>query len=114
VDEASALADLREIAPQLRTLVLLDADGVPIASTADDPVELGAAVARLLEAAKSVRPGGDRGVERLHVATGAGSVFAVTSAERTLAALGPADATPDLAFYDLRTALDRLTNGAPA
>jgi hypothetical protein len=114
VNEAAALADLREIAPQLGPLVLLDADGGPVASTLDDPGELTAAVARLVEAARSLRPAGERGVERLHVTTGEGSVFAVSGRGRTLAALGPTDAAPALVFYDLRTTLDRLETDAPA
>jgi hypothetical protein len=111
VEAASALADLREIAPQLRTLVLLH-DGEPVASTADEAGELAAAVVRLVDAAGSLRPGGGRAVERLHVTTGEGSVFAVTSGTRTLAALAPTDAPPALVFYDLRTTLDRLGGDA--
>jgi hypothetical protein len=114
VNEAAALADLREVAPQLETLVLLDAGGGPVASTVDDPGELAAAVARLVEAARTLRPGTERGVERLHVTTGEGSVFAVSGSGRTLAALGPTDAAPALVFYDLRTTLDRLESDAPA
>jgi hypothetical protein len=114
VNEAAALADLHEIAPQLGTLVLLDADCGPVASTVDDPGELAAAVARLVEAAGALRPGSERGVERLHVSTRGGSVFAVSGRRRTLAALGPTDAAPALVFYDLRTTLDRLETDAPA
>jgi hypothetical protein len=111
VEAASALADLREIAPQLRTLVLLR-DGEPVASTTDDAGELAAAVVRLIDAAASLRPRGGRAVERLHVTTTEGSVFAVTIGSRTLAALGPTDAASALVFYDLRTTLDRLGSDA--
>jgi hypothetical protein len=108
VNEVAALDDLREIAPQLRTLVLLDREGTAVASTADEPAELAAAVVQLVDAARSLRPGGDRAVERLHVTTSEGSVFAVASGDRTLAALGPTDAAPALVFYDLKTVLDQL------
>ena len=114
MNETAALADLREIAPQLGPLMLLDAEGGPVASTVDDPGELAAAIARLVQAARGLRPGSGRGVERLHVTTGEGAVFAVSRGGRMLVALGPTDAAPALVFHDLRTTLDRLENDAPA
>ena len=114
MNEAAALADLREIAPQLGPLIYLDAEGGPVASTVDDPDQLASAIARLVEAARALRPGSERGVERLHVTTGEGAVFAVSRSGRTLAALGPIDAAPALVFHDLRTTLDRLESDAPA
>ena len=108
MEAASALADLREIAPQLRAVVLLDAGGEPIAATIVEPGGFAAAVGRLVDAAGSLRPGGERAVERVHVVTGIGSVFAVSSRERTLAAVAPADAPPALVFYDLTAVLARL------
>jgi DNA-binding NarL/FixJ family response regulator len=105
MEAASALADLREIAPQLRVVVLLDADGEPIASSAVEPGAFAAAVRELLGEAAALRPGGGRAVERVHVVTAAGSVFAVSSGGRTLAAVAPPDAAPALVFHDLRTSL---------
>jgi hypothetical protein len=108
MEAVSALADLREIAPQLTALVLLDADGKAVAATVDEAGALAAAVGRLLDAAGSLRPGGERAVERLHVVTGTGSVFVVASGKRTLAAIAPRDASPALVFYDLTTFLAQL------
>ena len=106
--EAAALSDLRGIAPQLRAVVLMDSDRATLASTVDEAGPIAAAVGALLDGAAALRPGGDRAVERVHVATAAGSVFAVAAGARTLAAVGPADAVPALVFHDLRGCLAAL------
>jgi hypothetical protein len=108
MDTVSALADLREIAPQLRVVILLDAAGKAVASTLDESGAFAAAVAALLDQAGSLRPGGERAVARLHVVTGAGSVFAVSDGGRTLAAVASPDASPALVFHDLNTCLAAL------
>ena len=108
MDEAAALSDLRGIAPQLRAVVLMDSGGTALAATVGEPGPLAAAVAELLEGAAALRPGGDRAVERVHVATSAGSVFAVAAGGRTVAAVAPADAAPALVFHDLRGFLEAL------
>ena len=108
MDEAAALSDLRGIAPQLRAVVLMDSAGTTLAATVDEPDSLAEAVGELLDEAAALRPGGDRAVERLHVATTAGSVFAVAAGGRTLAAVAPADAAPALVFHDLRSCLAAL------
>ena len=108
MDPDVLLADLREIAPQLEAMVILGEGGEPVASTLPETAEFAAALARLLEAARGLRPGGERAVERLHVTTGAGSVYLVAGRARTIAAVTGTDAAPALVLYDLRTALARL------
>jgi len=111
VDAAAALEKLR---PELGALVLLGADGQVEAATVADPEPLSQAVAELLDAAASLRPGGERRVERLSVDTPGGFVFAVTAGERTLAAAAGPDATPALALHDLASTLARLDGDAEA
>jgi hypothetical protein len=108
MDEAAALRDLRGIAPQLGAVVLMDSGGTTLGATVDEPGPLAQAVGDLLAGAAALRPGGDRAVERLHVATPAGSVFAVAAGGRTVAAVAPADAAPALVFHDLRGCLAAL------
>ena len=113
MDDAGALADLQQLAPQLGAIVVFDAEGRVRASTS---AELGAfadAVAELLDAAADLRSG-ERRVERLSVATGEGWIFAAADEERTVAAAAGADAVPALVLHDLKMFLARLHGGSDA
>src|SRR3954464_5772258 len=104
MDAAQAIADLEEISPQVRDVVVVGAHGGPSGSNLGD----GAAATRaaqggrkLVEAAEELRPG----VVQLEVATPAGSVFVVRDGDRMIAATTTPEPTVGLVFYDLKTCL---------
>jgi len=104
VDAQQAIADLTEISPQVRDVVVIGADGAPGGSNlADDAARqrLADGAKRLLEAAEGMRPG----VSQLEAATLAGSVFVVRDGERVIAATTTPEPTVGLVFYDLKTCL---------
>jgi predicted regulator of Ras-like GTPase activity (Roadblock/LC7/MglB family) len=104
VDAAQAIAELTEISPQVRAVVVIAADGAVEASSLPDAAAAGrlAEGARgLLEAAERLRPG----LAQLEAATRAGSVFVVRDGERTIAATTSPEPTVGLVFYDLKTCL---------
>ena len=110
--EVDALAELQTLAPELHTVALLGPDGDVRASTLDDPSAFAAAAAELLEAAASLRPGGERTVERLHVEADGGAVYAVAEGDLTLVAAARPGAAPALALHDLRACLNRIGGDA--
>ena len=110
--EADALAELRTLAPELHTVALLAPDGDVRASTLDDPSAFAAAAAELLEAVTSLRPGGERTVDRLYVKGGGGAVFAVSDGGLTLVAAAGPEAAPALALHDLRACLAKIGRDA--
>src|SRR5436309_10477127 len=104
MDAAQAIADLKEISPQVRDVVVIGADSVPSGSSLTD--EAGAArladrARRLLDEAEALRPG----VAQLEAATTTGSVFVVRDGERVIAATTTPEPTVGLVFYDLKTCL---------
>ena len=105
VDAAAALADLTDISPQIRCVVVVDADGAVIGSNAPDE----AAGARLAERGLHLATEADlvRGshVSQLEAATAEGSVFVVRDRGRTIVATTRPEPTVGLVFYDLKTAL---------
>jgi predicted regulator of Ras-like GTPase activity (Roadblock/LC7/MglB family) len=111
VDAAEALAELKELSPQLRAIVLVRRDGTIEASTeeAGRAASIGAAAARLVERAEALgRDLGRDDVAQLQAATAEGSVFAVVDERRVAVAITDADPTVGLVFYDLKTLLRRL------
>jgi hypothetical protein len=114
VTEADALAALQQQSPELRALVLIGADGQVRASTLEDPGPLAGAAAELLDAAAALRPGGERTVVRLAVATEDGAVFAVADGGLTLVAAGGRDAAAPLALHDLGACLAALDRNGDA
>jgi predicted regulator of Ras-like GTPase activity (Roadblock/LC7/MglB family) len=116
VGAAEALTDLMEISSQVRSAVVLAADGAVEASTLEDEArtaELAGAAKQLLDAADEVREGGGQ-VNQLEVATAEGSVFVVRDTERVIAATTSADPTVGLVFYDLKSCLrDAAEKPAP-
>ncbi len=112
MDAAQAIADLKEISPQVRDVVVIAADGAPAGSNLADEAaiaRLADGAKRLLEAAESERPG----VAQLEAATLAGSVFVVRDGERLVAATTTPEPTVGLVFYDLKTCL-RAIEEVPA
>ena len=104
VDAQQAIADLTEISPQVRDVVVIGADGAPGGSNlADEAAQrrLADGAKRLVEAAEAMRPG----VSQLEAATLAGSVFVVRDGERMIAATTTPEPTVGLVFYDLKTCL---------
>jgi predicted regulator of Ras-like GTPase activity (Roadblock/LC7/MglB family) len=104
MDAAQAIADLEEISPQVRDVVVIGADGEPAGSNLADEaaaVRLADGARTLVEAADAFRPG----VVQLEVATLAGSVFVVREGDRTIAATTTPEPTVGLVFYDLKTCL---------
>ena len=113
MDAAQAIADLTEISPQVRNVVVISPDGAPAGSNLTDD----AAVARLaegakqlVEAAEALRPG----VAQLEAATLAGSVFVVRDGDRLIAATTTPEPTVGLVFYDLKTCLRAIEAPKPA
>jgi predicted regulator of Ras-like GTPase activity (Roadblock/LC7/MglB family) len=104
MDADRAIADLTEISPQVRHVLVIGPDGTPVGTNLTDD----AAVARfaddakrLVEAAEALRPG----VAQLEAATLAGSVFVVRDGDRLIAATTTPEPTVGLVFYDLKTCL---------
>lgn len=105
VDAAAALAELTDISPQIRRVVVVGPDGEIVGSNAPDAgsaTRLAERGLRLAVEADGVRGGH---VSQLEAATGEGSVFVVRDDERTIIATTRAEPTVGLVFYDLKTAL---------
>ena len=112
VDAQQAIADLTEISPQVRDVVVVGADGAPAGSNlADDAAQarLADGAKRLVEAAEAMRPG----VSQLEAATLAGSVFVVRDGDRMIAATTTPEPTVGLVFYDLKTCLRSIEESKP-
>jgi predicted regulator of Ras-like GTPase activity (Roadblock/LC7/MglB family) len=104
MDAAQAIADLEEISPQVREVVVVGADGAPAGSNLADE----AAAARLAEGARKLVEAGEAfrpGLAQLEVATLTGSVFVVRDGDRMIAATTTPEPTVGLVFYDLKTCL---------
>jgi predicted regulator of Ras-like GTPase activity (Roadblock/LC7/MglB family) len=111
MDAAQAIADLTEISPQVRDVVVISADGAPAGSNLSDDAavtRLADGAKRLVDAAETLRPG----VSQLEAATLAGSVFVVRDGDRLIAATTTPEPTVGLVFYDLKTCL-RAIEAAP-
>jgi predicted regulator of Ras-like GTPase activity (Roadblock/LC7/MglB family) len=113
MDAAQAIADLEEISPQVRDVVVIGVDGVPAGSNLTDEAlagRLADGARRLVETAEAFRPG----VAQLEVATLAGSVFVVRDGDRMIAATTTPEPTVGLVFYDLKTCLRSIERPARA
>ena len=111
MDAAQAIADLREISPQVRDVVVIAPGGSAAGSNLTDDAaaaRLADGAKRLVEAAEALRPG----VSQLEAATLAGSVFVVRDGDRLIAATTTPEPTVGLVFYDLKTCL-RAIETAP-
>jgi predicted regulator of Ras-like GTPase activity (Roadblock/LC7/MglB family) len=104
MDAAQAIADLTEISPQVRDVVVVASDGSVSGSNLPDAGRVERLVdgaKRLVAAAEELRPG----VAQLEAATLAGSVFVVRDGDRLIAATTTPEPTVGLVFYDLKTCL---------
>jgi predicted regulator of Ras-like GTPase activity (Roadblock/LC7/MglB family) len=112
VDAAQAIADLTEISPQVRDVVVIGSDGAAAGSNLTDEAavaRLADGAKRLVDAAEALRPG----VAQLEAATLAGSVFVVRDGERLIAATTTPEPTVGLVFYDLKTCLRAIETAPP-
>jgi predicted regulator of Ras-like GTPase activity (Roadblock/LC7/MglB family) len=107
-----------EISSQIEAAVVLGEAGEPVASTLADAraaAELARTASALLAAAGRVRAEeGAPGLTQLEAATREGSVFVVRDGGRTIAATTAPSPTVGLVFYDLKTCLRALGEGADA
>ena len=115
VDAAAALADLTDISPQIRKVVVIEADGAVAGSNVADPEtaeRLAEGGLRLAAEADAVR---GAPVSQLEAATGAGSVFVVRDdGGRAIVATTRPEPTVGLVFYDLKTALASIGGNGEA
>jgi hypothetical protein len=112
MDAAQAIADLTEISPQVRDVVVIGANGSPSGSNlADDgaAARLAEGAKRLVEEAEGFRPG----LAQIEAATLTGSVFVVRDGDRMIAATTTPEPTVGLVFYDLKTCLRSVEEPKP-
>jgi predicted regulator of Ras-like GTPase activity (Roadblock/LC7/MglB family) len=104
VDAELAIAELTDISPQVKEVVVIAPDGAVTGTNvaAERAGALADGARRLLAAADEAREGG---VAQLEAATAAGSVFVVRDGERVIAAVTSPEPTVGLVFYDLKTCL---------
>jgi predicted regulator of Ras-like GTPase activity (Roadblock/LC7/MglB family) len=111
VDAAQAIADLTEISPQVRHVVVIAPDGSLVGSNADPAAaqKLADGARELIAAAEELRPG----VSQLEAATVWGSVFVVRDGDRLIAATTSPEPTVGLVFYDLKTCVRSIDEPKP-
>lgn len=109
MDAHEAIAELTDISPQVRDVVVIGADGTVVASNVDAEARVRAladGARRLGEGADEVRAAHGLGpAAQLEAATVAGSVFLVREGGRTIVATTTPEPTVGLVFYDLKTCL---------
>jgi len=110
MDAAHAIADLTEISPQVKRVVVIAADGTVTGSNIGDGAarRLAEGARALVTAAEELRPG----VAQLEAATVDGSVFVVRDGDRLIAATTSPEPTVGLVFYDLKTCLRSIEEPA--
>jgi predicted regulator of Ras-like GTPase activity (Roadblock/LC7/MglB family) len=109
MDADQAIADLTEISPQVKEVVVVAATGG--IGGANVPTERADAIA---EAARNLLVEAGDGVAQLEAATAKGSVFVVREGERLIAATTSPEPTVGLVFYDLKTCLRSIDEPKPA
>ena len=112
---STAIRELQDLSTQIQAVVLASTDGSAIASTLPD--ERSARVARLatdlVSRAYGVRSDlGREALAQLQAATPDGSVFVVLDSGRLAVATTGPDPTVGLVFYDLKTLLRQVGDGA--
>jgi predicted regulator of Ras-like GTPase activity (Roadblock/LC7/MglB family) len=115
MDPSTAIRELKDLSTQIEAVVLAGTDGLPIASTlADDSAARVARLATdLVSRADGVRSDlGREALAQLQAATPDGSVFVVLDSGRLAVATTGPDPTVGLVFYDLKTLLRQVANGA--
>ena len=112
MDATRAIAEMTDISPQVREVVVIGADGAVVgsnAATEERASRLADGARRLLDAAEPEQPG----VAQLEAATVAGSVFVVRDGARVIAATTSPEPTVGLVFYDLKTCLRSIDEPKP-
>lgn len=109
MDAEQAIADLTEISPQVKEVVVLGADGSVVGSNVAE--ERAAAIA---DAAGQLLEAAGEEVAQLEAATGNGSVFVVRDGGRSIAATTSPDPTVGLVFYDLKHCLGSIDTATGA
>jgi predicted regulator of Ras-like GTPase activity (Roadblock/LC7/MglB family) len=115
MDPSTAIRELKDLSTQIEAVVLAGTDGLPIASTlADDSAARVARLATdLVSRADGVRSDlGREALAQLQAATPDGSVFVVLDSGRVAVATTGPDPTVGLVFYDLKTLLRQVADGA--
>jgi len=103
---------LRELSTDIRTAVLLGADGKLVAAGPDGDGDRGERMRRLvIELFERADEAGEA-PEQVEVTLPDGAVFAVRDRRWTLAVVANRYALPSLMFYDLRSVLKDLGEGA--
>jgi predicted regulator of Ras-like GTPase activity (Roadblock/LC7/MglB family) len=115
MDPNTAIRELKDLSTQIEAVVLTSADGSSLASTLSE--ERSARVARLatdlVSRADGVRSDlGREALAQLQAATPDGSVFVVLDSGRLAVATTGPDPTVGLVFYDLKTLLRQVADGA--
>jgi predicted regulator of Ras-like GTPase activity (Roadblock/LC7/MglB family) len=109
MDADEAIAELTDISPQVRDVVVVGSDGGVVASNVASEARaqaLADGARRLGEGADEVRAARGLGpAVQLEAATVGGSVFVVREGGRTIAATTTPEPTVGLVFYDLKTCL---------
>ena len=108
MDADQAIADLTEISPQVKEVVVIAAGGA--VGGANVPTERSEAIA---EVAQKLLAGAGDGVAQLEAATAKGSVFVVRDGDRVIAATTSPEPTVGLVFYDLKTCLRSIDEPKP-
>jgi predicted regulator of Ras-like GTPase activity (Roadblock/LC7/MglB family) len=115
MDPTIAIRELKDLSTQIQAVVLAGADGSSIASTLPDErsTRVAKLAADLVSRADGVRSDlGREALAQLQAATPDGSVFVVVDAGRLAVATTGPDPTVGLVFYDLKTLLRQVANGA--
>ncbi len=109
MDAEEAIAELTDISPQVRQVVVVGAGGDVVGTNVESEARVSAladGARRLAEGADDVRATHGLGpVAQLEAATVNGSVFVVREGGRTIVATTIAEPTVGLVFYDLKTCL---------
>jgi predicted regulator of Ras-like GTPase activity (Roadblock/LC7/MglB family) len=108
MDAEQAIADLTEISPQVKEVVVVGADGAVVGSNV--AAERAAAIA---DAARLLLEAAGEEIVQLEAATGNGSVFVVRDGARSIAATTSPEPTVGLVFYDLKTCLRSVDEPKP-
>ena len=104
VDAGEALDDLGRLSAEIETAAIVDTAGAPVAHTPGaDGVRLARTAAELLELAAAVDPA--RPVERVEVRLGSTTVFVVCGADHAVIATTAAETPAALVVHDLRACL---------
>jgi len=117
MDAEEAIAELTDISPQVRQVVVVGAGGEVVGTNVESEARVSAladGARRLAEGADEVRAARGLGpAAQLEAATVDGSVFVVREGERTIVATTIPEPTVGLVFYDLKTCVRQIEEPKP-